>query len=82
MFAIVSLCVTIGFGLLGFLDDRDTQSQIYIQKAIIRRKNAGELIVDGSITSDHISTNKISANKIKVDEINIGAAQITHLRIK
>lgn len=63
--------------LLGFNDARSTKSQIYIRKLIIRRKNGGELIVDGSITSDHISANKISASKIKVDEINIGAAQIT-----
>ena len=63
--------------ILGFTDSRSTKSQIYVKNLIIRRKNGGNLIVDGSITSDHISANKISASKIKVDEINIGAAQIT-----
>lgn len=58
--------------LLGFNDNRDTKSQIYIKNCAIRRKSAGELIVDGSITSDHISSNKIDANKINVGQIQIG----------
>ena len=50
--------------LLGFDDDRSTKSQIYLRKVIIRRKSAGELIVDGSITADKIAANTISIGKL------------------
>ena len=40
--------------LLGFDDIRSTKSQIYIRKCIIRRKNGGELIVDGSVKASAI----------------------------
>lgn len=58
--------------IIGFNDSRDTKSQIYIKNCVIRRKSAGELIVDGSITSNHISSDKIDANKINVGQIQIG----------
>ena len=41
--------------LLGFTDNKSTKGQVYIRKLIIRRKSAGELIVDGSITTDKLS---------------------------
>lgn len=46
--------------LLGFGDNRDTKSQIYVRKVVIRRKYAGELIVDGSITANHMTANSIT----------------------
>lgn len=50
--------------ILGFSDGRSTKSQIYIKKLIIRRKNGGELIVDGSITADKLAANSIVVGKM------------------
>ena len=58
--------------LIGFSDTRDPKSQIYIKKAIVRRKSAGELIVDGAIQADHIAANSIGVSKIKIGEFAAG----------
>ena len=45
---------TIAKYTIGFTDGRTTKSQIYIRKWIVRRKNGGELIVDGAITANKL----------------------------
>lgn len=58
--------------LLGFNDYRDTKSQIYIKKLVIRRKNGGELIVDGAITADKIAANAVTSDKIAANAVTVG----------
>ena len=41
--------------------------QIYLRKVIVRKKSAGELIVDGSITADKIDTGAIVVSKLHSD---------------
>ena len=53
--------------LIGFNDARSTKSQIYIKKCIVRRKNAGELIVDGAITADKLAANSVVVGKMNAD---------------
>lgn len=53
--------------ILGFSDGRSTKSQIYIKKCIVRRKNAGELIVDGAITADKLAANSVVVGKMNAD---------------
>ena len=70
--------------LLAFSDSRSTKSQIYVRKVIIRRKNGGELVVDGSITTDKLAANTITIGKIASDtqsqilnsEIEVGGRNI------
>ena len=40
--------------IMGVQDNRSTKSQIYIRRVVVRKKNGGELIVDGSITANKI----------------------------
>jgi predicted phage tail protein len=55
-------------------------SVAYLTSMEGRRKNAGQLIVDGSITGNHIAANTITGSKIAADTItsgNIAANSIT-----
>ncbi len=54
--------------LVGISDGNSTKSQIYVREVKFIRKNAGNLIVDGAIT-----TNKLSANAVTADKINASA---------
>lgn len=54
--------------LVGISDGNSAKSQIYVRKVKFIRKNAGNLIVDGAIT-----TNKLSANAVTADKISAGA---------
>ena len=56
--------------LMGFGDERSTKSQIYIRKMVVRRKNGGELIVDGSITANKIKAGAITIGKMDSDAQN------------
>lgn len=68
--------------IIGFTDGRSTKSQIYIRKLIIRRKNGGELIVDGAITADKLDATTINAsNKLTVGSMT-SAAQDSILNSK
>lgn len=49
-----------GFGnaisyIIGIGDERSTKSQLYVKKIIVRRKNGGELIVDGAIQANNLT---------------------------
>ncbi|WP_444461602.1 phage tail protein [Rhodobacter capsulatus] len=52
---------------ISFLSQRtgtDAGAQIMIGDAAVRRKNGGELVVDGSITANHVSAGAITTNAI------------------
>ena len=48
-------------------NNASTKVQIYLRKVIVRKKSAGELIVDGSITADKIDTGAIVVSKLHND---------------
>lgn len=61
--------------LLGFNDARSTKSQIYVRKCVIRRKNGGELIVDGSVKASAIDADSGTFNTANIP--NLSAGKIT-----
>ena len=70
----------IKYYLLGINNTSTPKVQIYIRKVIFRKKNGGELIVDGSITAGKIAASAITANKIAAGTITadkIAAETIT-----
>ena len=48
-------------------NNASTKVQIYMRKVVVRKKSNGELIVDGSITADHLDTNAIVVGKMNQD---------------
>lgn len=53
---------------------------VYVTRAQLRRKNAGELIVDGSITTVKLAANSVTANEIlagAITTIKISAGAVT-----
>lgn len=61
--------------VLGF-NEPSKSVQIYVRKVIFRRKNAGELIVDGSITANKITVDDLSAIKAKIGTWDIVGRRI------
>lgn len=47
-------------------------TQVYYRRAVVRRKNGGTLIVDGSITAEKIAAGAITASKIAAGAITAG----------
>lgn len=62
---------TAKYYLLGFNNNASTKVQIFVKKVIFRKKNGGELIVDGSITTNQLNADNINTSKI----LTIGAFQ-------
>jgi hypothetical protein len=46
-----------------------TKTQVYFKNVIIRKKNAGQMIVDGSIETNHMKANSIEGNRIKAKSL-------------
>lgn len=65
-------------------NNASTKVQIYMRKVVVRKKSAGELIVDGSITTDKLAANSITVGKMNSDtqsqvlnsNINIGGRNL------
>ena len=49
-----------------------TAGQFYVDSMVLRRKNAGELIVDGAITANKIGANAVVAGKIDALAVTAG----------
>lgn len=47
-----------------------TSGAVYLDDIVIRRMNEGELLVDGSITTDKIAANAVNASKIAANSID------------
>ena len=60
------------FYRIGLGDTRSTPSQIYFSEAKFYRKVAGDLIVDGAITTDKLDANAITAQMISGKDITGG----------
>jgi hypothetical protein len=58
-----------------------TSINLIIDRLILRRKKAGSLIVDGSITADHIAVNSLSAISANLGSVNISNAIIGTLTV-
>jgi hypothetical protein len=56
------------------------KSQVYVKNAFIRKKNAGNLIVDGAITAQKIAANSIEGDRIKANSLD--AAKIRAFSIQ
>lgn len=62
--------------LLVLYNNATTKVQIYVRKVIFRKKSAGELIVDGSITAKKIDVNDLFAQNINATGTITGAELI------
>ena len=59
---------------------------VRVSSPTIRLMNAGELIVDGAITTrqlaaESVSTDKLAANAVTADKVDAGAVQARHLNV-
>ena len=62
------------FYWIGVVDSSSTKVQVYLRKAIVRRKSGGELIVDGSITTNKLAANAVTIGKINSSDSNTATA--------
>ena len=62
----LSTCKTYSYYAIGVRDTTSTKAQIYIKNASVRKKNGGNLIVDGTITAAKIAASTITSDKLKV----------------
>ncbi|WP_426126340.1 hypothetical protein [Pararhizobium sp. PWRC1-1] len=58
-----------------------TASNLIIDRLVLRRKKAGSLIVDGSITADKLNVNDLSAISATLGSVNISSAIIGSLQV-
>ncbi|MDR1278650.1 MAG: hypothetical protein LBK02_07855 [Treponema sp.] len=65
---ITSTMASVKYILFGF-ENAGTKQQVYFKNVIIRKKNAGEMIVDGSIETNHMKANSIEGDRIKVKSL-------------
>lgn len=59
------------------LNENFANKDIYVKDVIVRKKNGGELIVDGAITADKIAANAITAEMISGKDITGGTLKTT-----
>ena len=62
-------CKNYGYYAICIYDRSTSKIQIYAKNVCVRKKNQGELIVDGSITAEKLAANSITSAKIATDAI-------------
>jgi hypothetical protein len=67
-------------------DDSSSRVQCYLRKVLVRKKNAGEMIVDGSIKTNHMEAgsihgNRIAAGTLTAQEIAANTISATNLNV-
>jgi hypothetical protein len=72
--------------LFGFHDTTASKGQVYFRKIIVRKKNAGEMIVDGAVKANHIEaeaviTEKIKAGAVTGEKIEAGTIHAENLNV-
>jgi hypothetical protein len=82
---ITSTVASVKYILFGF-DDTGTKQQVYFKNVIIRKKNAGEMIIDGSITASKIKagaveTDKLAAKAVTGDKIDANTVNAENLNV-
>jgi hypothetical protein len=63
-----------------FQNNGETTNRFHIDNIVIRRRNGGELLIDGSVTANTIGANAVTSNKISanaVTAIQIAANAVT-----
>lgn len=58
-----------GFYAVGINDVSDTKIQIYAKNISVHKRNKGNLIVDGTITTDKLAAQAVTAAKINVKDL-------------
>ena len=58
-----------GFYAVGIKDVSDTKIQIYVKNISLHKRNKGNLIVDGAITTDKLAAHAVTAAKINVKDL-------------
>lgn len=62
--------------LIGF-DLQNTTNNVVVRKSTVRKMNAGDMIVDGSITASKIAANSITSDKIATGAITVLSNALT-----
>lgn len=62
-------CKSYGYFAIGVDDSTSTKGQIYVKDVSVRKKNGGNLIVDGSITANKLDVNILSAITANVGQL-------------
>jgi hypothetical protein len=73
--------------MFGFRENTEPRIQVYFRKIVVRKKNAGEMIVDGAVTANKISAGAVETNKLaaaavtgeKIDANTVNAANLNVL---
>lgn len=69
-------CKNYGYYAICIYDKSSSKIQIYAKNVCVRKKNQGELIVDGSITADKINVNSLEAISANIGGFSIGGSYI------
>lgn len=57
------------FFAIGIGDNNNTKMQIYVKNISVHKRNKGNLIVDGAITTDKLAAHAVTAAKINVKDL-------------
>jgi hypothetical protein len=82
---VLSTVASVRYVIFGF-ENTGTKVQVYVKNVIIRKKNAGAMIIDGAIKTSHMEAgsihgNRIAAGTLTADEIAANTIKTDNLNV-